>query len=272
MVFLSDRHNSKLVFESNVRDAHSPKLRRAQPANWGMAMNTLLLAAAEVVCALRKGHQVTLASLVGVLQRKGLLGMVDNEDTRFRQAQLVFVLIGRLTCFYSPSRYQVLQALCVSKVGLSDPPEILSQPMTRAQLEVPLASLIRRFDRYQSPIPGTNNISRPEYQTRSPRILEAANIFFHTLEHVADVRVLWTSSSGEHLHLDLRNKVLKLFRLPSFCAMITGIPTNQEKAVWDSEENSEQVPSPHGSYLSQYVISMPNCLLIMVVWIVSFTC
>ncbi|KAL2122176.1 hypothetical protein VTJ04DRAFT_2631 [Mycothermus thermophilus] len=188
--------------------------------------------------------------MVGVLQRKGILGMVDNEDERSQQAQLVFVLIGQLTCFYWPSRYQVLRDLSVYTENRLDIPEILMQPITGDQLDVPLASLIRHFNRNQSPIPGMNNLSRRAHQTPSPRILEAANVFFHTLKHVAELRILWTSSSGEHLQLDLRNKVLRLFRLPSFCAMIIGQPLNQ-KAVWDSGKTDEQVPCPRGSYLSQ---------------------
>ncbi|KAL1838785.1 hypothetical protein VTJ49DRAFT_2213 [Mycothermus thermophilus] len=94
-----------------------------------------------------------------------------------------------------------------------------SIPITVDCLHASLASVIRNFGTYRGPIPGTN--TEPERRAApSLRSLESANVSFHALKNLAGVRVMWTSSSCEHLELDLQTNVLKLFRHPSFCAMI----------------------------------------------------
>ncbi|KAL2265386.1 hypothetical protein VTJ83DRAFT_6486 [Remersonia thermophila] len=189
----------------------------------------------ELKSAICEEHEISLATLVRVLQGKGYLE--DVQDARPFQAQLVLVLLGWLTMLYSPALPPREGYLELDRGGLNVSSAtwvVGAIPLSRGSS---LAGILRNFGTYGGPIPGTRSL-RPQNQASSPRSLESANISFHTLRNVAGIRILWTSSSCEHLELDLRDNVLKLFRHPLFCAIMAVPKTGDD-------------PGPKATYLSR---------------------
>jgi hypothetical protein len=50
--------------------------------------------------------------------------------------------------------------------------------------------------------------------------IEVSLLCFHTLSKVANIKIEWVDISSLHLEFDSYTKVLKVFRLPSFCLLM----------------------------------------------------
>ncbi|KAF2469966.1 uncharacterized protein BDR25DRAFT_201402, partial [Lindgomyces ingoldianus] len=47
-----------------------------------------------------------------------------------------------------------------------------------------------------------------------------AHISYYNLTRLAEIKIDWVDSIGEHLEFDRKQRALKLFRFPSFCALL----------------------------------------------------
>lgn len=116
-------------------------------------------------------------------------------------------------------------------------------PAREQRPRISLAALILDFGTRHGPIPDIQPSDR-----RYLRCLDSIKVEFQTLRNQAGVIILSTHSTCDHLEFDVRAKVLKLFRCPSFCAMM-------------AIASPGQAPSAGTSYLSEYVLdraSIPN--------------
>lgn len=50
--------------------------------------------------------------------------------------------------------------------------------------------------------------------------LTVSYICFDTLRKVCNLRIKWVNTLNLHLQLDVRERVLRLFRFPSFCSLL----------------------------------------------------
>ncbi|KAI1110910.1 hypothetical protein F5Y14DRAFT_465095 [Nemania sp. NC0429] len=88
--------------------------------------------------------------------------------------------------------------------------------MTEDVLHLQFRYLLSRFGEFvPRQLPNTL-LSSPHYN--QPII--ANNFSYGTLVNVARLRIIWVDSISLHLDLDQQSATLKLFRYPSFCAML----------------------------------------------------
>ncbi|KAG6357653.1 hypothetical protein INS49_013532 [Diaporthe citri] len=67
----------------------------------------------------------------------------------------------------------------------------------------------------------------------------ASNINYYILSKVTGIRVVWVDCLSLHLEFDRRSMTLKLFRFPSFCAMLA-IPRESKATIFDSIFQSQK--------------------------------
>jgi len=214
-----------------------------------------------VADAIRHEHEAQPAELVTILQNKHIVAR--DATAKSSQAQLAFILVGMLSFLYCPSSLPQPDHLELESqvAGVNAETWVLrSFPLTNDGIHASVASLIRNFSTYRGPIPragvhqgmGSGGRARLSYQplAQSLRLIKSADITLHTLKIQAGIRLLWTSSTCEHLELDINSKVLKLFRYPSFCAMLA---TAQPDSNLSYTAGGEREVHSSTSHLSQYV-------------------
>ncbi|KAI7786143.1 phosphotransferase [Diaporthe eres] len=67
----------------------------------------------------------------------------------------------------------------------------------------------------------------------------ASNVNYYILSKVTGIRVVWVDCLSLHLEFDRRTMTLKLFRFPSFCAMLA-IPRKSKATIFDSIFQSQK--------------------------------
>jgi hypothetical protein len=74
----------------------------------------------------------------------------------------------------------------------------------------------------------SNPISKPRTAdgaaTQAPSVdttaqLKSQNLSYYSLSYLLNVKIEWRTSVCEHLEFNIRNKTLKLFRVPSYCVL-----------------------------------------------------
>jgi len=87
-------------------------------------------------------------------------------------------------------------------------------------IDFPLYDMLGRFG-YLIPMPRTHPL-RPQgfAGNQQSEVIQVQSICFHTLQHIAGLKIEWVSSLALHLELDSGEKTLKLFQYPSFCRMM----------------------------------------------------
>lgn len=143
----------------------------------------------------------------------------------------IFHVIGQMTMLfttpplrdagpYSPST----TALQLSLADPSDPTKNLrsravsstSCLLTRNMADKDLPTLLRHFGQILPPwIPDSNPNS-----LRFGDTLFSGNLSYEAMLRTAKIRIAWVDSFPLHLEFDARTVTLKMFRFPSFCAML----------------------------------------------------
>lgn len=76
-----------------------------------------------------------------------------------------------------------------------------------------ISSLLRSFSGAQGCIPRHT-------PSASVDSISAPNVCFYTLTKLAEIEIVWVDEMCSHLEFDWRRKKLKVFRFPSFCALV----------------------------------------------------
>jgi hypothetical protein len=84
-------------------------------------------------------------------------------------------------------------------------------------VDQPLFIFLRKFGRL-IPEPGADLAEAPE-------LITVSYVCFAMLDKVADVRIEWVNSLSLHLEFDNVQRVLRVFRFPSFCMLMYRYPT-----------------------------------------------
>jgi hypothetical protein len=180
--------------------------------------------------AIKMQKEVSLEKIVTKLKDDGLV-KADAEATTIRMA---FALIGWLTMLFDPktesadgllqlrkhtsgragrgrSRGAVIS--CFSK-GISQGGESMHEMLFHRMLGH-FGSLFPEAPRS----PFSDSMLSPGL-TGSDNYLTVSYICFNTLRNVGSLRIEWVNTLNLHLQLDVRERVLRLFRFPSFCWLL----------------------------------------------------
>ncbi|OBT49550.1 hypothetical protein VE04_10079, partial [Pseudogymnoascus sp. 24MN13] len=170
----------------------------------------------------------SLPELVRNLQSKGYL--TQDELSNSDAYRLVFTLLGEMTMLYEPDiemsrEYLGIQAPEVlrsrRKFNKRRGEGVFQQSM--GQVTLPFRDLLRTFGKV---LPQPKLAVSAEFaQLRTSETLYTdsiviSNIGFNVLHHIGEVKIRWTRSLSCHLAFDERSRVLELFDLPSYCALV----------------------------------------------------
>ena len=172
---------------------------------------------------LKEKDQLTLQDIVTFLERKGIFKPASPPSH-----QLVFISIGWLTMLYDPV---YTPGLDLQKLQINTFSRTSGNPLQAAQyyeytqglsqIHQPLNALFLVFGHL---IPRPEAFPSPEgvananpYHTE---YLILSCLCYDTLHKVGKISIEWVDSLGLHLEFDETNKVLKVFRWPSYCRMV----------------------------------------------------
>lgn len=163
---------------------------------------------------------LTFDGVVANLEAKSLL--TANDDTHFFAHQLVFIVTGLITMLYEPSLEPQTDRLVITD-GITERHKApwnvtwTKYYLEKADItELPVNVLLKHLSTMDGPIPcQANGSSRVEQDA-----LQATNLCYYTLTGMANIKIMWVNNVCEHLEFNQREKVLKIFCFPSFCAMM----------------------------------------------------
>ena len=163
---------------------------------------------------------LTFDGVVADLEAKKLL-MTTNEAHYFAH-QLVFIVTGLITMLYEPSLEPQTDRLGITNGTTESRKAPRNSTWTKHYLEktditdLPVNVLLEHLSTPDGPIPHqASKSSRVEQDA-----LEASNLCYYTLTAMANIKIKWVPNVCEHLEFNQREKVLKIFCFPSFCAMM----------------------------------------------------
>lgn len=178
----------------------------------------------QIVNLIKSINHISVEGIATELQRRGVL--VFSKEGSPLAWQLVFILIGLLTFFYEPllspkeGTFQIeLGVACLERKKMSPKRSTwLSEMSIDKGASLSIADLLRNFCAGELPLTHirTNGSTIPA----PVDALATPNLNYYTLVRVAGLEIVWVDSISLHLDFDRKKKTLKLFRLPSFCALL----------------------------------------------------
>lgn len=156
-------------------------------------------------------------------------GQLGNSSSSIQFCQPLFILLGRLTKLYEPaspslannlevvlpaspiiaSRFQKVESVMNSSVAIDEASsKRFHQLLGLFGLRIPSIMTQRAIN-------GTSGGLSPRSTT-----LAASNLFYSNLHRVGKLKIEWVADMINHLALDERNRTLRLFCFPSYCALI----------------------------------------------------
>lgn len=170
---------------------------------------------------LRDGESSIEAVATSLSQKEVVLESISRSNSCH---QLIFILLSWTTMLFNANENPIQDTLQLSLCASSDPTIILRSRAWRKltspieQLtSLPLKHLLARFGEFAI-FPMT--ISHPLASKSTFQPLLASNFGYETLSKVANINIQWVDAVTLHMEFDERTATLKLFRFPSFCAMI----------------------------------------------------
>jgi hypothetical protein len=159
------------------------------------------------------------------LEGKNLLKKSTSGNAVY---QVVFAAFGLVTAFFKPSlapRADRLQLFVPvpGTAGLrrAGTWHCNSKDIDEETAHISLSDLLFRFSEgIEGPIP------HPAKGDTKAQPLVSSNLSYYTLAELAGLQIEWIDSICEHLELDSRRKVLKLFRFPSICMTLCAKSTD----------------------------------------------
>ena len=200
---------------------------------------------------LSQGRNLTFDDLVAQLKSESLLGTTNENQTcedqingaetnqaqpnhvqtneaQFNAHQLAFIIVGLTTMLYEPvlkpqaDRFEIIDHTGGHKLARNV--TWSRHHLKRGETtEKPINVLLKYLSTIQGPLPTRCKAKATEDQD----VLQASNLSYYTLTKMANIRIWWVENVCEHLEFDPRSSTLKLFCLPSFCAMVCLKNTNK---------------------------------------------
>ena len=163
---------------------------------------------------------ITFDGVVDNLEAKSLL--TTHDEAHFFAHQLVFIITGLITMLYEPSLEPQSDRLVITNGTTERHKAPRNVTWTKHYLEKTDTTeqsvnvLLKHLSTMDGPIPyQTSESSRVEQDA-----LQASNLCYYTLTAMANIKIRWVNNVCEHLEFNQREKVLKIFCFPSFCAMM----------------------------------------------------
>ncbi|KAF8865228.1 hypothetical protein BDZ45DRAFT_684279 [Acephala macrosclerotiorum] len=203
-------------------------------------------------------ERIALTDLVDTLYNEKLLE--DTDDERSNAKQLVFIVFGWITGFDPEAKaLQIINPLEGDSTNNKKPAKrrasrrriktfaIYEQPLeSNDHLDQPLYTLLGSFGKIipqrnrQSSITGHSTPLLALPARPDEHWIELSLLCFHTLEKVAFIKVEWVDSLSLHLEFDRSTKVLKLFRLPSLCLIMSSCDklSPLSRIFWDADDGN----------------------------------
>jgi hypothetical protein len=174
----------------------------------------------NIVEKLRDGETSIEAIYTGLCDKGLVLAGLSQSNVCY---QLIFILLSWITMLFSSKENLFKDQLELALVDSEDPARALRTASWRkltspieGLCSLPFRHLLARFGKFCL-LPATGLPSGGKYHFGA---LLASNFSYETLRRVAKIRIQWVDSMTLHLEFDERTAVLKLFRFPSFCAMM----------------------------------------------------
>ena len=156
-----------------------------------------------------------------LLKEESLLFPADEHSEQLRQ--FTFACFGIATFIFKP-----LQQFKINCLAIESPRHDLNQGYegeTWIRLEqplpngsAPLADVICKFGSFLGPIP---YFSPPMAQGPDLETIDSRELNFFHLCRLGGIKIRWADSLCQHLEFNRREKVLMVFRHPSYCAMLS---------------------------------------------------
>lgn len=175
---------------------------------------------ATIAAELRGKSNITLSDIVNTLQEAGYF----SRDTVKEESnlQLVFIAMGLLTQVYCPELNQPPQTFRIHQPKGHKPSSrdrTWFSFSTQIQKNISTIQLLLSFGSASGPIPRPHQSHSTAAFTEQDA-LKATYLSYYSLTRLAEIKVIWVDSLAEHLEFDRRQRVLKLYRFPSFCALL----------------------------------------------------
>ncbi|KAH8160123.1 hypothetical protein CIB48_g8122 [Xylaria polymorpha] len=200
--------------------------------------STLHLSLLAVLDALSQGHDTSLDTLLRQM-RASLPTTVtwaadysenENSSDDNTPLQLVFLLLGWLSMLYKPAVARepgMLEMVLpetstrASRFQKYGPSTATTTSSISETSRIPFPHLFASFGRR---VPEEDiDVQRQTTSLDSPlaaKSIIASNIYYSNLSRVGKLKIDWVPDISQHLELDERNRSLRLFASPSFCALI----------------------------------------------------
>ncbi|KAG4441815.1 hypothetical protein IFR05_002679 [Cadophora sp. M221] len=191
-----------------------------------------------IILTIKDRDDIALVDLVDEVANNELLRYID--ENRSHATQLVFSAFGWITMLYDPSlnpEKNSLQILCppssnprTSKLSLIQRrSRHKSQTFSnlRQDLELsdqPFPSLLTVFGNIlpEANVSGIGgHTGRFLHMSRWEDTIQPSNLCFYNLHKLLNVNIHWVDCLSQHLEFDSHAKVLKLFRYPSLCLVMS---------------------------------------------------
>ncbi|KAH8704213.1 hypothetical protein BGW36DRAFT_355585 [Talaromyces proteolyticus] len=179
-----------------------------------------------IVHRLYEEDHISFGRLVSALSEERLLRPGQaSENVAY---QLVFILVGLATFFYTPSltpkdgEFEITPSSEEKTQYVSRGLWAVKQIQIDAESEQSIGDVIKQFSGGKHLLLYSrwveDDSQRP--QNREDVLVKVTNVNYWTLRKFIGIKVIFVDSVWEHLAFEQRTKTLKLFQYPSFCLML----------------------------------------------------
>lgn len=209
--------------------------------------DTMLLLS-KVATSLRDGRSSLSDIILSLLQTsEGYTNGVGHIEDRFvsfqegedpldiqrgRKCQVVFVLLSCILLLYSPSLSPQTSHLQIQLNDPDDEEKVLRSHLLKKSSCLLTADVATLTLEHLLNCFGHLRFQPISESSRDHKPIITSNINYHILSRIAEIRIVWVDCLSLHLEFDWRTMTLKLFRFPSFCAMLA-LPRESKVTIFD---------------------------------------
>lgn len=146
--------------------------------------------------------------------------------------QVVFVLLSSILLLYTPTPSPEPSYLQLQLKDPEHPEKRLRSQLLRKLSCVLTADVAALSFEHLLNCFGHLKFQPTSESSQGHKAIIASNINYYILSKVTGIRVVWVDCLSLHLEFDRRTMTLKLFRFPSFCAMLA-IPRESKATIFD---------------------------------------
>ncbi|KAI1369719.1 hypothetical protein F5Y08DRAFT_107 [Xylaria arbuscula] len=204
-------------------------------------INTLQISLAALLDVLRRSEDTSINAILEQMQKStpgtvlwtsNAAGDVKATDSNNTLLQWIFILLGWTSMLYQPATPSDMDVFEMVLPEASSRPSrfqkhrsstITSTAKVAETSSIPFPHFFASFGRRlpeEEMIVRSPTLACGSHTNHSLGNITASNIYYSNLRHVGKLKIHWVPDITQHLDLDERNRVLKLFASPSFCALI----------------------------------------------------